>query len=1086
MCDQEVPSYREDHASQLPALQLLINLGYTYITPEEAVRLRGVKTSGVLLDGILETQLRRLNTIRFKGQEYAFSEGNIQSAILALKDVFYDGLVRTNEKVYDLLTLGRSLPQTILGDTKSFPLRYIDWERAGQPDDPNAYHVTAEYVVDRPGQERTPLPSENPDQDTGRSRRPDIVLFVNGIPLCVIECKSPTLARHDKPIDQAISQMIRNQKDEGGIPRLFVFSQLLLAVTKNEAKYSTCGTGSKFWSVWKEREKCETQIASAVKKRLTRDAKDKLFTAPFRYARPAFEAIEAAGGREVTAQDRAIYSLCRPDRMLELALRYTLFDGGEKKIARYQQYFTVQEIMDRIRQRDAEGRRKGGVVWHTQGSGKSLTMVMLAENIAMEPAFGDYKIVLVTDRVDLDDQLYKTFGHCGAEVEQAKTGAHLGELLQGSKKRIITTLINKFESIAGKGGVRNEDPNIFVLVDEGHRGQYGPMAAKMEQVLPNACFIGFTGTPVMKKDRNTINHFGGLIPPPYTINEAVEDKAVVPLLYEGRHVEQMVNRTQIDAWFDRVTAPLSKEQKADLKRKFARADLINDAEQKIMRVAFDISEHFRNASYTQNMKGQLVASRKATALLYKKYLEEFGMVTCEVLISGPDDREGEDDINEPSSDVVKQFWQKMMTKYGTEKEYQRQLINAFKHGDDPQIIIVVDKLLTGFDEPRNTVLYLTRRLEDYRLLQAIARVNRLHEGKEFGYIIDYRGVLGELDSAMALYKSLADYDSIELEGTLIDVEQHIATLPQKHSELWAIFAEVRHSQDAESYERLLADNHLRDDFYKSLSAFARAFGIAMSATKFLEETPASKIDRYKKDLKFFANLRIAVRRRYAEGVDFGEYEAKIQKLIDTHVGSGEVHRVTPLVNIFDKDAFAREVEQIKGTASKADTIAHRTKKTISEKMAEDPAFYKKFSEMLEDVIRAFHEGRMSDIECLRRVVEIRNAVTDRTDDELPAAIRGHDAARSYFGIVQENMGDGTDTALTREDAAAVALGVDEVIQRCKIVDWIVNPDVQNRMKTEIEEFLFDQMKRLNKSVSFELLDLVIEECLDVARLKCPK
>jgi type I restriction enzyme R subunit len=1079
----DTPSYREDHASQIPAIQFLINLGYTYITPGEAVKLRGGKSGGVLLDGILEEQLRKLNKIRFKGQEYAFSEGNIQSAILTLKGVFYDGLVRTNEKIYDLLTLGRSLPQTILGDTKSFPLKYIDWERAGKPDDPNVYHVTAEYVVDRPGQERTPLPSEDAEHDAGRSRRPDIVLFVNGIPLCVIECKSPTLASHDKPIEQAISQMIRNQKDEGGIPRLFVFTQLLLAVAKNEAKYATCGTSAKFWAAWKEREDTDDDISAAVRKRLPKAVKDKLFTVPFRYAREAHDATEAAGVREVTAQDRAIYSLCRPERLLEIALRYTLFDGGEKKIARYQQYFTVKEIMERIRQRDADGRRKGGVVWHTQGSGKSLTMVMLAENIAMESALGDYKIVLVTDRVDLDDQLYKTFDHCGAEVEQARTGAHLGELMQGSKKRIITTIINKFESIAGKGGVKIDDPDIFVLVDESHRGQYGPMAAKMEQVLPRACFIGFTGTPVMKKDRNTIRRFGGLIPPPYTINEAVDDKAVVPLLYEGRHVEQIVNREQIDAWFERVTEALSKEQKADLKKKFARADMVNDAEQKIMRVAFDISEHFRNASYTQNMKGQLVASRKVTALLYKEYLDEFGMVTSEVLISGPDDREGEEDVNEQTSDVVKLFWQKMMAKYGTEKEYNKQVINAFKHGDDPQIIIVVDKLLTGFDAPRNTVLYLTRRLEDYMLLQAIARVNRLNEGKEFGYILDYRGVLGELDTAMALYKSLANYETNELEGTLIDVAAQIASLPQKHSELWAIFAPVRHTRDTEAYERLLADDNLREEFYHALSAFARVLGVAMSAAKFLEQTPREKVEKYKSDLKFFANLRTAVRRRYAEEIDFGEYEAKIQKLIDTHVGTGEVRKVTPLVNIFDKDAFSREVEQIQGTASKADTIAHRTKKTISERMAVDPAFYKKFSEMLEEIIRAFREQRLSDVEYLSRVTGINEAVTDRTDDDLPSAIRTREVAKAFYGIIRENLGAEPAMALGNEDAATAAIGIDEIVLANRIVDWTVNPDVQNRMKTEIEEFLFDCMQQRNLKISFDDLDQIIEQCLDVARLR---
>lgn len=1078
-----VPSYREDDSSQLPAIQLLVTLGYTYITPEEAVRLRGGKTSGMLLDGILEQQLRKMNRIRFKGEEQPFSEGNIQSAIMALKDVYYDGLVRTNEKVYDLLTLGRSLPQTILGDTKSFPLRYIDWDRAGAAGDPNVYHVTAEYVVDRPSQDRVPLPGDDPEQDAGRNRRPDVVLFVNGIPLCVIECKSPAMAGNEKPVEQAISQQIRNQKDEGGVPRLFVFSQLLLAVAKNEAKYATCGTGAKFWAVWKEREDTDAEVAVAVKRPLPAAVKDQVFTTPFRYARAASDEIDAAGGREVTQQDRAIYSLCRPARLLQLALRYTVFDGGEKKIARYQQYFAVKEIIARVRQRDDQGRRKGGVVWHTQGSGKSLTMVMLAENLAMEVGVGDCKIVLVTDRVELDDQIYKTFAHCGAEVEQARNGAHLGELLRGTKKRIITTIINKFELLADRGNAKFNDPDIFVLVDEGHRSQYGPMAAKMEKVLTKACFIGFTGTPVMRKDRNTIQHFGGLIPPAYTINQAVEDKAVVPLLYEGRHVEQTVNKEQMDAWFERVTERLTKEQKADLKRKFARADLINDAEQKIMRVAYDISEHFSSASYTQGMKGQLVASRKTTALLYKKFLDEFGMVTSEVLISPPDDREGEEEIDEETNDAVKKFWAKMMARYGSDKEYDKQVRNAFKHSDDPQIIIVVDKLLTGFDEPKNTVLYITRNLKDYLLLQAIARVNRLHDGKEFGYIIDYRGVLNELDTAMALYRSLAEYDARELEGTLIDVEAHIASLPQKHSELWAIFSTVRNTRDAETYEQLLGRDDLRDNFYKALSAYARTLGIALSSAKFIEETPVPKVDRYKADLKFFAKLRVAVRRRYAEEIDFGEYEQKIQKLIDTHVGTGEVRKVTPIVNIFDKDAFRKEVEEATGAASKADLIAHRTRKSIKEKMAEDPAFYKKFSEMLEDVIRAWREKRLSDVEFLSKAEEISNAVADRTDDDLPSELRPYEVAKAFYGIVREVLKRNADVSKDKEIATEAALGINKIITDNRIVDWTVNPDVQNRMKMMIEDFLFDLMKTRNVAITFEDVDRVMEQCLEVARVR---
>ena len=254
-----------------------------------------------------------------------------------------------------------------------------------------------------------------------------------------------------------------------------------------------------------------------------------------------FEDLDAAGRREITPQDRALYALCRPERLLELMFRFTLFDAGEKKVARYQQYFCVHKMLERLRSLDAEGRRQGGVVWHTQGSGKSLTMVMLAKAIALEPGIENHKIVLVTDSVDLDDQIYKTFHHCGHELVQATTGKHLIDLIEGHRSAIITTIIDKFEAALRKKEVRNSDRNIFVLVDEGHRTQYGPLHAMMRKVLPNACYIGFTGTPVMKKDKNTLTQFGGMIDT-YTIREAVGDKAVVPLLYEGRDVELSVDR----------------------------------------------------------------------------------------------------------------------------------------------------------------------------------------------------------------------------------------------------------------------------------------------------------------------------------------------------------------------------------------------------------------------------------------------------------------------------------------------------------------------------------------------------------------
>ena len=1058
------PSFQEKLISQFPAVKLLQNLGYHYLSPEEAVKARGGRTGTVLLEKILAEQLRSQNAIRFRGRDYPFSEGNILAAVQGLRDVVDDGLLRTNEKIYDLLCLGRSMQQSFEGDTRSFQLDYIDWEH---PEN-NAFHVTEEFVVERSGSQET--------------RRPDIVLFVNGIPLVVIECKRPDIK---DPIGQAISQHIRNQQPDQ-ISRLFYYAQLLLAVSKNEAKYATVGTVPKFWSAWKEEfsDIDNAHLKKNVNVSLTESEIDRIFASGGSWIRN--EASYGTLERQVTEQDRAIYALCRKKRLLELIYRFMLFDGGEKKVARHQQYFCVNKILDRVRKPEQDGTRQGGVVWHTQGSGKSLTMVMLAEALALERSIDDFKIILVTDRVDLDDQIYKTFHHCGTQPVQAKTGKHLVQLLMDNKARIITTVIDKFEIAVGKAGVRNEDLNIFVLVDESHRGQFGELHAKMKQALPNGCFIGFTGTPVMKRDRNTIDRFGGLIDT-YTLEHAVRDNAVVPLLYEGRYVDQTVDSDAVDDWFERITALLSDQQKSDLKRKFSSSDQLNRAEQKVMRIAWDVSEHFCDNWRHTPYKAQLVAQDKATALLYKRFLDEFEMIGSEVLISGPDDREGEEDIHAESSDVVKTFWKVMMAKYGSEKEYNRQLISAFKHAEEPDIIIVVDKLLTGFDAPRNTVLYLTRSMKGHALLQAIARVNRLFDGKDFGYVIDYRGVLQNLDEAFDLYGQLAEFETAgidDLAKAITDVSSETLKLRQRHSDLWDLFKTIQNKRDEEEYEQVLADEGLRDRFYELLSAFSRTLAVALSSAKFLNETPEEWIRTYKADLGFFMRLRTSVRRRYAEVVDFKEYEPRIQKLVDQHVGTGKVERITELVNIFDVDAFAREVNKLTGEASKADTIAYRTERTIHDRMREDPAFYRQFSELLKEAIRAFREQRLSDAEYLQRVSKIAERVRNRTVDDIPEALVQRDVAKAFFGVLQEAFSTDTNRAVDlRAITTDASLVIDDILQEHRIVNWTRNTDIQNRMKGAIEDYLFELMDRENLMLSFDEIDYILESVLDIARVR---
>ena len=1061
MTDQVWIEFSELTRSQLPALHLLQNLGYNYLSPHEALSLRGGKADGVLLESVLLNWLAKNNEIRFHGQTYPFSEGNIHAAIQVLKETLSIGLLKTNEVIFDLLSLGKSLPQSINGNMKSFSLRYIDWENPAN----NIFHVTEEFVVERRG-------SHEP-------RRPDIVLFVNGIPLCVIECKSPDIK---DPINQAISQQIRNQKEDE-IPALFQYTQILLTISGNEAKYATVGTPVKFWSVWKEDSlEVENKIKEFVDRPLSQSQIQALYEAfPSRQRMQAVNCINLP--RTVTSQDRAIFCLCQPERMLELIYGYILFDAGEKKIARYQQYFCVKKIMKRIDDRDPEGRRTGGVVWHTQGSGKSLTMVFLAKAIALRTDISNYKIILVTDRVDLDNQIYETFHACGKEVEQAKTGKDLSDMLLSNKQRIITTVIDKFEAAVGRQNPKNENQNIFVLVDEGHRTQYGPLHARMRLTLPHACYIGFTGTPVLKKERDTVRQFGGLIDT-YTITHAVEDKNVVPLLYEGRHVDQKVDAGAIDPWFNRITERLTESQIADLKSKYSTNDQLNKAAQKVQRIAWDISIHFRDNWQGTAFKGQLVCSDKATALLYKKFMDEFDIVSTEVLISHPDDREGEEDLFKENVQEVQKFWKAMMSKYGSEREYNKQIINGFKHGEFPEIIIVVDKLLTGFDAPRNTVLYLTRKLKDHTLLQAIARVNRLYEGKDYGYILDYYGVLSNLSHALDLYSSLPGFDFNDLEGILTDISDPISKLPQAHSVLWDTFKDIKNRYDVEEYEVKLSDDAIRNKFYERLSNYSRLFTIALSSVKFLEDTSEEKITQYRNDLKFFSKLRSSVQRRYAEVIDFSTYEPRIQKLLDTHVGTGEIEKITELVNIFDQKAFAEEVDKLKSDSAKADTIAHRTQKTIYEKMGQDPVFYKRFSEMLKEAIKAYRDERIKEKEYLNQVTEIMGAVLNRTGDDIPERLNGFDTAKAYYGIVKE-------VTLTKpnlppdENVVDLVLNIDQIIDKNRIVNWTENIDIQNRMRIEIEDSLFVWKDQIGFELSFEEIDRILDQCIDVARIRCP-
>ncbi|MEZ6142556.1 MAG: type I restriction endonuclease subunit R [Zavarzinella sp.] len=1063
-----VSEFLEDLVSHLPALQLLQQVGYHYITPTEAIELRGGKRNRVVLESILLDQLRKLNQITFKGQTHDFTETNLKNAVDALTNIPFDGLVKTNEQVFDLLTLGKAQEQTIDGNKRSYTLQYIDWEH---PEN-NVYHIADEFEVERTASHEL--------------RRPDIVLFVNGIPLAVIECKRPD--EHDA-VEVGISQHLRNQRQDE-IPGLFIYSQLLGSICQNAGKYATAGTPRKFWSAWREEhaDDLDVKLAKLINTPLSQKQLERLFESRKPWIVAKIKELLASGQRLPSPQDRLLYCLFRPERVLEMAYRYIVFDKNQKKIARYQQYFAIGETLARVTKAKGDEQRPGGVIWHTTGSGKSLTMVMLAKALSLEPSIKNPKVVIVTDRVDLDRQIWKTFLACRKSVERAGSGRHLVELVSQAKADIITTIIDKFESAASTHELRDEGSNVFVLVDESHRSQYGLAHAKMKQVFPNACYIGFTGTPLLKKEKSTATKFGGFIHS-YPMRQAVEDKAVTPILYEGRMSELHGDQKAIDKWFDRITKDLSAEQKVDLKKKFRREEELTKTSERLYEIAFDLVTHFCENFKGTKFKGQFAVSSKAMALKYHQLFEEIGKeyperkVSSRVIISPPDTREDNETIDEEDMPEIQKFWKQMMEEFGSEKKYLERTIDDFEKKPTPEIIICVDKLLTGFDAPCNTVLYIDKRLRDHNILQAIARVNRLFDGKDFGLVVDYRGIFGALDEAVKKYDALSGFDEEDLEGTFTAVEEEIAKLKERHTNVWAVFKGVQNKQDLEAMQQHLRPEDVRQDFYDALNDFSKTLQLAMSSAKFHEDTPQETIQRYVDDMKYFRNLRAAVKQRYNEAVDYKEYEDQIRNMVDKYIGADEVKQIVEPVNIFEVENLDEELEGIEGTAAKADFIASRVKKTCVEKMEEDPVLYQKLSEVIDEAIQAYLEKRLSEEEYLQKMFEAWKEAKEQGSSKVPAELRTDPEAKAFFRLLQE--GFEKVVSEERDDiagiAAETALKAKRIIDEKKIRDWVDNRDVENAMINDLDDLMFAAKGRYDLALTGEDIDEMLEGIMRVAK-----
>ena len=1021
-------AYLEINASQRPALALLDAMGYTYISPADCDKQRGSRYH-VLLRDILRGQLRRINRYVYAGAENEFSAANIERAMEDLDEPLTDGLVCTSEKIYDALLLGKSYPETV-GDGKmlSFNLRYIDWDNPQN----NVFHVTEEFAVD--------------SQDRQHNARPDIVLFINGIPFAVIECKAPHI-----PVEEAVGQMIRNQQ-AAYIPHLFKFAQLVVATNKNAVKYATAGTPKKFWSVWKDQddEWLQTRLKALVPDRMP------------------------------TEQDRNIVSLFSPERVYELIRYFILFDANVKKVCRYQQFFAVREIMKTIAENDEHGNRQSGVIWHTQGSGKSLSMVMLAKYILMELKDCHPRVVIVTDRKELDAQIAATFAHTRLTPARATSGRHLVELVNSARADVITSIINKFNTVE-RQEVKNPSRDIFVLVDESHRSNYGLMATRMRSVFPNACYIGFTGTPLMKSEKNTMARFGRLIHK-YTIRDGVEDGAIVPLIYEGRFVEQKVDEENIDLWFKQTTRRLTEAQREDLRRKWSSIRRLTSTDARIKRIALDISEHFIEGYKDTGFKAMLATNCKRDAIRYLQCFEQFGDLSCAVVISPPDMREGVDDADEGADDLVVSFWNKMMQQYGDADRYEEAIKNRFCDGEI-DILIVCSKLLTGFDAPLCQVLYIDKELKEHGLLQAIARTNRLHEGKDYGLIVDYRGLIEKLDTAMDMYSGagLENFDGGDLKGVVVDVMSAIGNLRSAYTQLVELFAPVGSISDAEAVEVFLADDNVRQDFYTLLCAFGRALHLVLNAEQAYNALSKEERQKYQDTFIFFSKVRRSVKLQYCDAIDNAEYEPLMQNLLDTHLSVAGLKKITSPIDILNKDDFEKELEELGSLRSKADAIASRMTRSISEKRDENPAYYDSFSKRIRDALALYKEKVISEAEYLAKMRTIMGDYhAGRSTVSYPERIKNNVHAQAFFGVLTALFDEVEDERITPDFVAEVSEEITKIVASHSQVDWTNNKTIHDRISQDIDDLFYKYEKEHGLKLSFDLIDKIIDNVKTVA------
>lgn len=1043
MLDHKI--FNERPECQDRVISFLQKMGYEYVSRSEAEQKRGSLSKVIFTDELIRFMHKQ--SFKYKNFELNFSGESIQRAVNALDASLLQGLSMASKEIYNLLTLGISVEENVVIDQgvpvrQSFDLSYIDFEHPAN----NIWQVTEEFSVER---------------SNGQYARPDVVIMVNGIPLAVIECKKSSV-----DVKEGVLQNVRNMGPDY-IPQLFKYAQMVIAMNPNKVVYGTCGTGADYFVEWRED---DVQWQEEICKKCSPDG-------------------------SIIEQDRAAASLLDKKRFLTLIHDYIIYDSNIKKICRHQQFFAVENAVRRINGEDGNG-TTGGVIWHTQGSGKSLTMVMLVKKIQFLKSSEHPRFVIVTDRVNLDKQIRDNFANSQMAPVRAATGKGLKTILKDKGNVVITTLINKFETVCKNHYLEPDSEKFYVLIDEAHRSQYSAMYNYMRNVLPNATFIAFTGTPLIAKSkRNTYEKFGDPIHN-YTMKRSIEDKITVPLVYEGRKVKQNDPSDTIDAYFESLTENLPDEAKKELKNKYSKWSKLAEASSRINLIAFDIYDHFVNYCLPKGLKAMVVCSSRATAVDVFNIISSLpgGKACPRVVITFGDKREGDDDdVSSGSIKKIKDYHNKYVKPlFGdNDEKYTDSVCDDFKNPyGDINMLIVKDMLLTGFDAPIAGVLYVDKTLQEHNLLQAIARVNRVYKGKDFGLIVDYWGIFKKLRAAVDLYDDaeslMNSYDKADIENAILGPIDEKNKLEQAHKDLFDMFPGFDDSTTPDTWQLSLEDDAKRNEFYDKLKEYANLLNLALTNRAIFIEIGFDKLEEYRNDYRFFDKLRQGVIERFDNEIDMSKYEHGIKNLLDTFVNATGVHQIIKPVSITDETAMAKLLRSDDPNNVKADKIKTRIESELKQIRYDDPLLFEEFSTKIKKTLAEYDETRDADKYFTAMETMADDFRNGRTSRDYPASIANDSDIKAFYGAVVTVLRAKSDLKLTDKIENIIADHSREitkaVAERAKR-DWKHNDVVHKQIHRVLDDCLFDMFDEIEYEINnsnIDMLDLIIDEIMKVA------